>query len=304
MYELDLTGLFLPHITPFTEEGDLDEDGLVALIKRFNDVSDLGGLVSCARVGEGPVLTWEEQLRVYEVVSETKSADVPLVAGVAPQSTREAIEKIDQMESAGADAAMVFPPLLFAWGDVEPEFKIRFFEQVAENTSLPLVLFQVPIASYWYQPETVAEISHIDAVVAMKEASFNVQLFPEVVRAVQEDGGEMNLLSGNDRFVAQSFMLDIEGALIGVSNLATERWVDLVEAGREKRFGEAMDIQEELMGLKETIFAEPITEAPARIKYSLKRMGVIDSDYVRGPQIGIDDEEKQRLRKELDQLEV
>lgn len=302
MYELELSGLFLPHVTPFTDDGDLDRDGLVNLIERFNDVDDLGGLVSCARVGEGPVLSWDEQLEVVETVASTKSDDVPLVAGMAPQSTDEAVKKVDQVEAAGADAAMVFPPLLFAWGDVEPEFKVRFFEQVGARTSLPLVLFQVPIVSFWYEPETVAEISHVDAVVAMKEASFNVQLFPEIVRAVHDHGGDMNLLSGNDRFVAQSFMLDIDGALIGVSNVATERWVDLVQAGQAKRFDEAMDIQDELMELKETIFAEPITEAPARIKYCLKEMGVIESDYVRGPQIGIDEDEKRRLDDEIGRL--
>lgn len=299
----NLTDLFVPHVTPFTDDGELDEDSLVSLVERIDAVSNLGGLVSCARIGEGPVLEWSEKQRVFETVAEAKSPDTPLVASIAPGTTEEAIEKVNAVEAAGADAAMIFPPLLFAWGQVEGEFKVQFWKDVADATDLPLVLFQVPIQSYWYSAETVRRISLIDSVAAFKDASFNVMLFTETVRKVQEDGGDMNILTGNDRFVAQSFMFDIEGALIGVSNVATQAWADLCTTAADREYKRAMDIQDDLHGIKETIFAEPIVEAPARLKYCLREQGVIESDAVRRPQLGISDEEQSRLRTELEGFE-
>lgn len=299
----NLTGLFVPHITPFTSDGDLDEDSLVSLIHHLDAVDDLGGLVSCARIGEGPVLEREEKERIFEIVSEAKSADTPLVATIAPGTTEEAIEKVNAVKAAGADAAMIFPPLLFAWGHVERGFKIQFWEDVAEATELPLVLFQVPIESYWYDAETIRQISLIDSVTAFKDASFDVQLFTETVRAVQTNGGDMNILTGNDRFVAQSFMFDIEGALIGVSNVATEAWAEMCTVAANRDYQRALDLQDDLHGIKETIFAEPIVEAPARLKFCLREQGVIETDTVRRPQRGIDEDERVRLRDELESFE-
>lgn len=307
MRSTDLRDLFVPHVTPFTPENTLDEESLVSLVEYFNDVPGLGGLVSCARIGEGPVLDWAEKRRVFELVADAKADHLPLVATIAPQTTDEAIRKVTEAAEAGADAAMIFPPLLFAWGNVHGEFKVQFFEDVAAETDLPLVLFQVPVQSYWYQPETVRRISLIDSVEAYKDASFDVQLFTETVREVQNDGGDMNILTGNDRFVAQSFMFDIEGALIGVSNVATEAWANLCTVAADREYKRAMDVQDDLYGIKETIFAEPIVDAPARLKYCLREQGVIAHDGVRRPQLGIDADEEDRLKRELaefDQIEL
>lgn len=290
----DLRGLFVPHVTPFTESGDLDEDSLVSLIGHLSE-ADLGGLVSCARIGEGPVLDWEEKLRVFDIVADEKPADVPLVATIAPGYTDEAVEKLNAVDDVGVDAVMVFPPLLFAWGEVEADFRYQFFEDLDARTDVPIVLFQIPVESYWYDPETVRRISELDSVVALKEASFNIQLFSDIVRSVHRDGGDMNILTGNDRFVAESFLMGIEGALIGVSNVATAEWAELVNTAANRDFEAALSLQEDLHELKETIFAEPIAEAPYRLKTALMEQGIIETDVVRRPQLGVPDDERREI---------
>jgi 4-hydroxy-tetrahydrodipicolinate synthase len=168
---------------------------------------------------------------------------------------------------------------------------------------MPLVLFQVPVASYWYDPETICRIAQIERVVALKEASFNINLFTETTRQLQRTRSPMQVLTGNDRFVAQSYMLGAKGALIGVSNLATERWGAMDQAGRAGDFRQAMAIQEELEDLKELVFAEPIVDAVARIKTILRHEGWIKSDGVRKPQLGIGAEEKRRLIESYELIE-
>jgi len=105
----------------------------------------------------------------------------------------------------------------------------------------------------------------------------------------------MTVLTGNDRFVAQSYMLGARGALIGVSNLATEKWGAMDRAGRSGDHKKAMALQEELGELKELVFGEPIVEAVSRIKVILRHQGLIRSSLVRKPQLGVTGEEEKRL---------
>ena len=291
-------GLFVPHVTPFRESGSLDLESLERLTEHLANQRGVAGLVSCARIGEGPVLTEEEKFDVYRTAGAVAHRAGRIhIATIAPRSTDEAIELLRKLEPLPVDAVMIFPPLLFAWGKVEGELKVRFFHDLARASEMPLVLFQVPVASYWYDPETVCRIAEIDRVVAFKEASFNISLFSETARQLQRRGSKMQILTGNDRFVAQSYMLGAKGALIGVSNLATEKWGTLDQAGRAGDFRHAMAIQEELEELKELVFAEPIVDAVARIKALLRHEGLIKSDAVRKPQLGISDEEKAEITR-------
>jgi len=289
-------GLFVPHVTPFTQSGSVDLEGLERLAHHFAARDSVAGLVSCARIGEGPVLTPEEKREVFKVVGAVcRKEGVTHIAAITPQSTDEAIRMVMELEGLPVDAAMIFPPLLFAWGKVAGEFKVRFFEDVARSTGLALVLFQVPVASYWYDPETLCRIARVERVVAYKEASFNINLFTETLRQLESERNPMQVLTGNDRFVAQSYMLGANGALIGVANLATERWAALDRAGRAGEYQKAMAIQEELLELKELVFSEPIVEAVSRIKIILHHEGLISSPGVRRPQLGITPEEERRL---------
>jgi 4-hydroxy-tetrahydrodipicolinate synthase len=212
------TGLFIPHVTPFDNSGALDLESLSGLINYFASLQGVAGLVSCARIGEGPVLSIDEKRRVYELVGKIARATGKVhVATIAPQSTNEAIDLVRDLESLPVDAVMIFPPLLLAWGKVESDFKFRFFEDIAHRTNLPLVLFQVPVKSFWYDVQTICRIARLDKVVAFKEASFDINLFSETMKHLDRENAAMQVLTGNDRFVAESYRLGASGALIGVS---------------------------------------------------------------------------------------
>ena len=248
-------GLFIPYVTPFDESGALDIESLERLTTHFAALNGVAGLVSCARIGEGPVLTVQEKRRVYESVGKiARKAGRVHIATIAPQSTDEAINLVRDLETLPVDAAMIFPPLLFAWGKVEGELKFRFFEDLTRSTNLPLVLFQIPVKSYWYDVETICRIAKLDKVVAFKEASFDMKLFTDTMQQLERQNAIMEVLTGNDRFVAESYRLGAAGALIGVSNVATEKWAAMDSAGRAGDFDNAAAIQKELESLKELIF--------------------------------------------------
>jgi 4-hydroxy-tetrahydrodipicolinate synthase len=290
------SGLFIPHVTPFDESGALDLESLKRLTIHFTSLPGVAGLVSCARIGESPVLSIEEKRRVYKVSGEVaRNAGKVHIATIAPQSTDEAVGLMRDLEGLPVDGVMIFPPLLFAWGKVDPDLKVRFFQDLARETKLPVVLFQVPVKSYYYDPETICRIARLENVVAFKEASFDINLFSETVQALERDKAEMRVLTGNDRFVAESYKLGADGALIGVANVATEKWGALDRAGRAGNFAEAAAIQKELESVKELIFSEPIVEAVARIKVVLQHDGLIETAKVRRPQLGISEAEQKQL---------
>jgi len=289
-------GLFIPYVTPFDDSGVLDIESLERLTNHFVSLNGVAGLVSCARIGEGPVLTLQEKRRVYESVGKiARQAGRVHIATITPQSNDEAINLVRDLETLPVDAAMIFPPLLFAWGKVEGELKFRFFEDLTRSTNLPLVLFQVPVTSYWYDVETICRIAKLEKVVAYKEASFDMKLFTDTMQQLERQNAVMEVLTGNDRFVAESYRLGASGALIGVSNVATEKWAAMDRAGRAGDFDNAAAIQKELESLKELIFSEPIVEAVARIKIILEDEGLIKTATVRRPQLGIGESEKKQL---------
>lgn len=297
------SGLFIPHVTPFEDSGALDIESLQRLTQHFAALPDVAGLVSCARIGESPVLSIEEKRRVYRVSGEVaRAAGKVHIATIAPQSTDEAVGLMRDLESLPVDGVMIFPPLLFAWGKVDPDLKVRFFEDLARETKLPVVLFQIPVKSYYYDPATICRIARFENVVAFKEASFDVDLFGETVQALERDKAEMRVLSGNDRFVAESYRMGADGALIGVANIATEKWGALDFAGRAGNFDQAAAIQKELESVKELVFSEPIVEAVARIKVVLQHEGLIKTAKVRRPQLGISEAERKQLLESYNAL--
>ncbi len=290
------SGLFIPYVTPFNPDGSLDSASLERLVKHFASLPGVAGLVSCARIGESPVLSLDEKCSVYEICGKiARDAGKVHIATIAPQSTDETVGLMRDLENYAVDGVMIFPPLLFSWGKVDNNLKIRFFEDLANETKLPVVLFQIPVKSYYYDPETICRIARLENVVAFKEASFDINLFTDTVNALKRDKAEMRVLTGNDRFVAESYKLGAHGALIGVANVATERWGTMDFAGRAGKHDEAARIQKELEAVKELVFSEPIVEAVARIKVVLQHEGLIKSAKVRRPQLGISEAEKKQL---------
>ena len=297
------SGLFIPHVTPFEQSGALDIESLNRLTAYFAALPGVAGLVSCARIGESPVLSIDEKRRVYKMSGKVaRDAGKVHIATIAPQSTDEAVALMRDLENIPVDGVMIFPPLLFAWGKVDPNLKVRFFEDLARETKLPMVLFQIPVKSYYYDPATICRIARLDNIVAFKEASFDIDLFRDTVQALERDKAEMRVLTGNDRFVAESYKMGADGALIGVANVATEKWGALDLAGRPGNFDQAAAIQSELESVKELVFSEPIVEAVARIKVVLQHEGLIKTALVRRPQLGISDVEQKQLLESYNAL--
>jgi len=296
-------GLFIPTVTPFDPAGELDLKSLDRVARYQASIPGVAALVSCARIGEGTVLRPDEKMKVHEVMGLAARDNGKVhTATIAPQSTREAIELIRALEKMPVDAVMIFPPLLFAWGKVGGDLKVKFYEDIVGATEMPITLFQIPVQSYWYDPDTICRIAALKHIVSFKEASFNIELYAESARKLKQSNAKMRLLTGNDRFVGKSYELGAVGALIGMANVAPDQWAELDRVGRAGDFKRAIEMQELLRPLSDLIFDEPIIEAVARIKTVLKNERLIAHDTVRPPQMGIGEAETAELLRRYAQL--
>jgi 4-hydroxy-tetrahydrodipicolinate synthase len=284
-------GLFVPLVTPFNEEGQVDAGSLSALTKHLLSQPGVTGLVTCARIGEGPVLTLEEQIEVTRLVKEAAGPDVAIIGSILPATAADAVVQIDELDLAGADAVMVFPPLLLGWGNVPDSVKLEFYRDLDAGSSLPIILFQTPMRDYRFSVEVIREIAKLPSVVAMKEASFDMNAYESTTSALQDDGSTMAILNGNDRFVALGSVLGASGALIGIANLVPSAWAELIDLAANGQVPLALEKEHALRKLQDVVFCEPILDAVARIKVILKAEGIIESGHVRRPQLGISDAE-------------
>lgn len=296
------SGLFVPMVTPMSDDMAIDDASLARFAKHLAGARNVTGIVTTARIGEGPVLSFEEQLQVASTVRAAVGDPCPVIATIGPRSAAEARDQVRELARVPVDAVMIFPPLFLAWGQVPAEVKVRFFEDVSADTPLPLVLFQTPVKSYWFTPEEVRAISLVPGVACMKEASFDMQLFGGILHALSSTGAPFPVLNGNDHFVAEGALMGARGALIGIANVFPEAWAEILRLAAEDDARGAMALQRRLRAAQDAIFAEPILDAVARIKVVRHADGLIDSDAVRPPQLGLKNSERTRLLHKYEEL--
>lgn len=294
---LDLEGLIPATVLPMHADGSVDEAGLRTYIRWVVDQGPVALAIN-VDTGEGPHLTHEEKVRVLEVVRET--TDVPIVAGVAGPSTAAAIRQATEFKAAGADALLVFPIPAYLSEPLDPRVPVAYHEAIAE-VGLPLILFQLQpaLAGLNFEPDTLRAMASVEGVVAIKEASFDARRFADTARLLEDLPRPITLLTGNDNFILESFLLGATGALIGFGAVMTKEQVAMIDAWQEGRIDEARELGRRVQRLADVVFARPVGDYRVRLKECLRILGVLDAANVRLPLLGIADEERAFLTSVL-----
>jgi len=301
MPELDLRGIIPAIVTPMTPDGTLD---LAALRHYVGWLVAQGPVALAVNVdtGEGPHLTPDERRQVLESVVAAAEGRCLVVAGVAGPSTAQAIANARDARAAGADALLVFPIPAFLGHPLNPEVPFRYHAAIAEAVELPLVLFQLQpaLGGVHYTTEVIHRLIEIPSVTAIKEASFDAMRFLQMKADLQTAARPIMLLTGNDNFICESFVLGAEGALLGFSTLGTREQVEMLAAVRRCDFARAQALGGRLQPLANVVFGPPVTDYRARTKEALVMLGVLDCATVRPPLLPITDGERAALRKALE----
>ncbi len=302
-YNLELRGIIPATVTPFNEKGQIDLDDLRNYMKWLSKTGIVGVAIN-ADTGEGLQLYQQERVTITKEVASTLKGSKAIIAGLASRFNDEAHRFALEYKEAGADALLVFPIPAFAGTPLPPEVPVSY-HQAAAKAGLPLILFQLQpaLGGVEYDKVTLVKLCQLDAVVAIKEASFDAKRFLDVVRTLKQQARRIVILTGNDSFIYESFIMGAEGALIGFGTLATDLQVEMCQKAMKGNLKDAQEIWERLIPLEEAIFASPVRDYRARTKEALAMMGIIGSTYVRPPLTPITGEEKEAIKHLLAALD-
>ena len=307
MKTLDLNGLIPATLTPITQDYRVDEPALRKYIRWVIQHDGLKGVAVNMDTGEGPHLAADEKKRIVSIWREEIGDSLPVLAGVGGPSTANAICEARDAAEAGADALVIFPIPAYAGRPLPPELPIKHHKSVAESVEIPIVLFQLQpsLGGVIFDADTLERLLEIDSVIAIKEASFDTVTFAETVKLVAGASREITMLTGNDNFILESFLLGATGALIGFGTILIAEQVEMMHLANAGEFPEAMKIyREKVLPLACGIFAAPVRNYRARLKAAMKLMGVLDEAVMRPPLLPLSESENQFVSRLLKQADI
>jgi len=281
-------GSIVAIVTPF-KDGKVDEESYRQLIE-FHIENGTSAIVPCGTTGESATLDIEEHARVIDIAVEAVNKRVPVIAGTGGNSTSEAIELTGHAKKVGADATLQVTPY---YNKPTQEGLYQHFRAIAKAVPLPQVLYNVPSrTSVNMLPETVARLSELPEVVAIKEASGDLGQMADIVRLA---GDSITLLSGDDNLTLPVLSVGGTGVVSVVANIVPRDTADLVKAWEEGRIDEAKGLFYKLLPLCQAMFFET---NPIPVKTSLGLMGKIQ-DEMRLPLYPMAPANLEKLKKAL-----
>ncbi len=279
-------------ITPFTEDGAVDFAKAAELAKNLVD-SGNDGLIVTGTTGEGPTLTEDEKLELY-LVTKRAVGSASIIAGTGNYNTAESIHLTREAERCGVDGALLVVPY---YNNPPQEGLYQHFKAIAEATSLPCILYNVPPrAPRNLEASTLKRLAEIDNIVGLKEASGKLEQFNAVVAAAP-DG--FLIYSGNDSDTFTLMSLGGYGVISVSAHLVAGQTRRMVEALARGEREEARELHLKLLPLVEALFWQP---NPMPVKAALNELG-FKIGKPRLPLVDLNDAEKARLRAVLQQYE-
>jgi 4-hydroxy-tetrahydrodipicolinate synthase len=269
---MTLQGAMVAIVTPF-KNGAFDEDAFRALcdwqIREGTDV-----LVPCGTTGESATLSAEEQVRVIRAAVEVARGRVPVVAGTGTNDTRTTIEKTRKAKELGADGVLLVTPY---YNKPTQEGLFLHYQAVLKEVPIDAVLYNVPgRTGVSLAPETVARLTQIPGVKAIKEATGDMNVASQIF---ERCGDRIALLSGDDFTFFPLLALGGKGVISVVSNAAPRLVANLWDAWAAGRVEEARRLHYQMMPLTRALFLET---NPIPVKWAVHRLGKI-ADEIRLP---------------------
>ncbi|HEX4748852.1 MAG TPA: 4-hydroxy-tetrahydrodipicolinate synthase [Bryobacteraceae bacterium] len=261
------TGCGTALVTPFRQDGGLDEPALRALVNRQIDAG-IDFLCPCGTTGESPTLKHHEHLQVVRITIEEARGRVPVLAGAGGYDTDEVISLVAELQELGASGILSVTPY---YNKPTQEGLFQHYRAIAESTRLPIVVYSVqPRTSVNVEPATLVRLSEIPNIVGVKEASGNIGQMASICARLSES---FVVLSGDDAVTIPLIALGGQGVISVVSNEIPAEFAELTQAALSGDFARARAIQRKYQALMEINFVET---SPGPVKFAMARMGLLE----------------------------
>ncbi|MDZ7871970.1 MAG: 4-hydroxy-tetrahydrodipicolinate synthase [Rhizobium sp.] len=250
-------------VTPFTDEGAVDEQAFAAHVE-WQISEGSSGLVPVGTTGESPTLSHAEHKRVVELCVEVAAKRVPVIAGAGSNNTLEAIELAQHAEAVGADALLVVTPY---YNKPTQKGLIAHYAAIADAVSLPIIIYNIPGRSVIdMSPETMGALAKAHKnIVGVKDATGKIERVSEQRITC---GADFVQLSGEDATALGFNAHGGTGCISVTANVAPRLCAEFQAATLAGDYAKALAYQDRLMPLHKAIFLEP---GLCGAKYALNR---------------------------------
>lgn len=284
-----LSGCGTALVTPFDTQGKIDEAALRALVD-WQIEEGIHFLVPCGSTGEAATMTIEEHCRAVAVVVDQAKGRVPVVAGAGSNDTRKAIELSKAMRDAGATHLLHTSPM---YNKPPQRGIVAHYRAIAEAVDLPIVVYNVPgRTGSNVEAKTTLEMSKIEGVAAVKEASGILSQIADVIRGAPKD---FSVLSGDDEMTLPVMALGGHGIISVISNATPKLMSQLCEKMFAGDTAGAAEIHFTLLPWARAAFVE---SNPMPVKAGLAMMGKIQN-VLRLPLVPLADAHAETVRAAL-----
>ncbi|HEY3662217.1 MAG TPA: 4-hydroxy-tetrahydrodipicolinate synthase [Chthoniobacterales bacterium] len=286
-------GTYTALVTPFKND-EIDVEAFERLIED-QIAAGITGIVPVGTTGESPTLSCGERHRVIELAVKVARGRCQVIAGTGSNSTRDAIAHTKSAEEVGVDGALLVAPY---YNKPSQEGLFRHFEAIARETSLELVLYNIPgRCGIDIAADTVVRLAeNCPNISSIKEASGSVDRVSELAIRLPD---KFTILSGDDSLTLPFLAVGAVGVVSVVSNLFPAEIVRLVRLFLDGKAAEARRLHQKFFPLFKDAFIEP---NPVPAKTALAWRGAMSADC-RLPLVGMSKANEKRLRQTLAQLE-
>lgn len=282
-------------VTPFRPENDIDEQAHRADVRYLVGTAKVHGLAVGGSTGEGHTLSTEELRRIVAWTVEEAQGRVPVIAGIITNSTASAIERAKAVADLGA-AALQVTPVHYVFRP-DDDSLLRFFSEIAEQSGLPVIIYNVVPWCYLLPPLLVRILRDVEGVVAVKQSASDMKALADLLLLIGEAGIEnrVRILSAVDALLYPSFQLGSHGAVAAILTAAPEWCVALWSAVQQGRHDEALLLHKRLLRLWNAIDAPNL---PANVRAAMRLQGR-HGGVPRPPMPASSPAQEQRIREAL-----
>ncbi|MFC3798868.1 4-hydroxy-tetrahydrodipicolinate synthase [Cohnella sp. GCM10012308] len=289
MSEQHLKGIFVPTVTPFSADEEVDLVSYRRYVGRLL-ACDIQGLVVGGTTGESPTLSWDEAaslLRLTQEAVREEGSRIPVVVGTGTSSTSASVKRTEEAGRLGADAVLVVVPY---YSRPSQEGILAHFRRVSQ-VGVPVIVYEIPSRTGTrLSVDTARRIMELDGVIGLKDSTEDASLLESLAPTNSKP-----VLCGEDRCFYDRLRRGARGGILASANVKTDAFADVyrrLERGDDEAAAQAFAT---VLPWIERLFGEP---NPAPLKWLLARQGMIASDTLRLPMSPI----SQSLREELEVL--
>ena len=288
MIIMKFEGSYVALITPFKENGEVDEDKIRELVN-YHIENGTAGIVPCGTTGEAPTLTFSEHEKVIKIVVEEVKGRIKVIAGAGSNNTDRAIELTKYAKKLGADAALSTCPY---YNKPTQRGLYEHYRKIAEEAKFPIMLYNVPGRTGTnIEAETVAKLAEIPEIVAIKEATGSLE---QMIKIQDLCGDKIEILSGEDHLILPMLSIGAKGVVSVVANIMPREMSELISSFLNREFEKAYNLHTKLYEVSRNMFIEG---NPVTVKAAMNILGQIDNDLVRLPLVSAEQKTKDKLTK-------